>query len=59
MTSIVTCTILNILSCFDMREFIELYKLEYSEVLNALSYFFLKLNKLLCSKIISWLTVKN
>jgi hypothetical protein len=44
MISIVTYTHLNIISYFDMGRFIKLYKLklyklELSEVLNALSYF--------------------
>jgi hypothetical protein len=36
MRSIVTCTILNILSYFNIRRFIKLYKLEVSEVLDVL-----------------------
>jgi hypothetical protein len=36
MKNIVTHTISNKLSCFDMRGFIQFYKLELSEVLNVL-----------------------
>jgi hypothetical protein len=36
MRSIVTCTILNILSYFNIHRFIKLYKLEVPEVLDVL-----------------------
>jgi hypothetical protein len=39
MISIISCTLSNILSYFDMGRFIKLYKLQYSEVLNVLSCF--------------------
>jgi hypothetical protein len=39
MKSLVTCTISNILSCCEIISFIKFYKLQFSEVLNVLSYF--------------------